>query len=72
MHAEFVPLRLYKRNREDLLLNTTPLSWKLYNAAGNAVVTFDATYVFSKHCLRSKVQTMNSKRNRIAYNSEET
>lgn len=47
VHAEFVPLHLYKRKREDLLLNTTPLSQKLYNAAESAVVTFDATYVFT-------------------------
>lgn len=48
VHAELVRLHLNTRERNDLLLNTTPLSRRLYEAAENCcVITIDATYVFT-------------------------
>lgn len=48
LHATFVPLYLYNRDRQEILQNTTPLSRKLYKIGDeSAVITFDATYVFT-------------------------
>lgn len=48
VHTELVRLHLYRRKRNDLIWNTTPLSRKIYDASeNNAVVVFDATYVFT-------------------------
>lgn len=48
MHTNFVPLHLYRQQREDLLNNTTSLSRKLYGVHENTVVaTWDATYVYT-------------------------
>lgn len=48
VHEKWVPLHLYNIKREDLLKSTTQLSRKLYEVGENvAVVTWDATYVFT-------------------------
>lgn len=48
MHANFVPLHLYKRKREDITQNTTLLSRQLYGVGVNTAITiWDATYCFT-------------------------
>lgn len=48
LHSVFVSLHLYKRKRRDLIANTTPISRKIYDVSDkNAVLCWDATYVFT-------------------------
>lgn len=72
VHSELVRVHLYERKREDLILNTTPLSRKLYQAAENCcVVTIDATYVFtiksSNYAFQKKSYSGQFRRNLVKF-----
>lgn len=72
VHRSVVPSQLYNQSRYELLMNTTPLSRKLYEVNDDtAVVTFDATYVFtiksSNYDFQKKTYSMQFGRNLVKF-----
>lgn len=72
MHANFVPLHLYKRKREEITQNTTLLSRQLYGVGENTAITvWDATYVFtiksSNYDFQKKSYSLQHERNLLKF-----
>lgn len=72
VHKALVPLYLYNQSREKLLRATTPLSRRIYEVNDQtAVVTFDATYVFtiksSNYEFQKKSYSMQFGRNLVKF-----
>lgn len=72
VYNDFVPLYLFNQNRNDILLNTTPLSRKLYNVNNDtAILVLDGTYVYviksSNFDFQKNTYSMQKHRNLIKF-----
>lgn len=72
VHDVFVPPNLLNQTRENLLINTTPLSRKIYNVDGHtAVIVLDGTYVYtiksSNFEFQKKTYSKQFKRNLVKF-----